>query len=179
MKGLHKLVFALSIMLVAVSCGKKNVPQSSYFFTFKVRISKKITEPTIVNGYYGQMNQYKNNTSSKTDSLSIVNGNRQTVNYSILLFETNKKDIIESVSYTKDGLKFYDLKKLKKEDVKPKFIIIPNKKGFYQVDNNDKAYHVLIRINKKTGYYPGGLGTFEKLNNELKQLEMKVDLRGR
>ena len=175
MRGLSKLVLALSILLVVASCGKKNVPLTNYFFTYKVAIKKKILEPTIINGYYGQMNLYKGDFSTKNDSTGTSTKLPQPVNYSILLFEESQKEILESVVYSKGNTKYYDLGKLKKQDIQPKFEIVPNKSGFYQADTNGTAYLVLIRLNKRQGYYSGGLGTLKAVNNELINLEMRID----
>lgn len=172
MRGLSKLVLALSILLVVASCGKKDIPLTNYFFTYKVAIKKKITEPTIINGYYGQMNLYKGNFS---EDLGEEGKKPQAANYGILLFEESQKELLEAVVYSKGNTKFYDLSKLKKQDIQPKFEIIPNKSGFYQVDTNGVAYMVLIRLNKRQGYYSGGLGTLKAVTNELINLEMRID----
>ncbi len=174
MKGLHKLVFAFSILLMVASCGKKNSTPTRHFFTYKVAISNKIKEPTIVNGYYGHMNLYEGDFSTQDSTKT-----PEAVDKCILLFETKNKDFIESTSYMKDGVKFYNLKKLKKEGIEAKFEIIPNKHGFYQVDNNSTSYLALIRLNKKTGYYKGGLHTLDILNNELKSLEFRIDYKAK
>lgn len=175
MRGLSKLVLALSILLVVASCGKKNVPLTNYFFTYKVAIKKKILEPTIINGYYGQMKLYKGDFSAKNDSTNTTVKTPQPANYSILLYEMQNKEAIDAVSDTKDGTLFYNLKKLKKAEIEPKFEIVPNKSGFYQFDNNGSSYLVLIRLNKRTGFYPGGIGTLEGQTNTLKEQEMRVD----
>lgn len=172
MRGLNKLVLAISVLLLVASCNRKNVPQKTYFFTFNVKISKRITEPTIINGYYGTMNLYKGDF-SKTDSLNTKEPVPE--RFEILLFETSKKEILDGVSYLKDGTVFYDLKKLKKAEVEAKFIITPNKSGFYQFDPNDNDYLALICINKSTGYYPGGLGTLQSPNGSTRKLEMRID----
>lgn len=172
MRGLNKLVLAVSVLLLVASCNKKNVPQKTYFFTFNVKMSKKITEPTIINGYYGTMHLYKGDF-SKTDSL---NTNEPVpARFEILLFEADKKEILDGASYLKDGKVFYDLKKLKKAEVEPKIIITPNKSGFYQFDPNDANYLALICINKRTGYYPGGLASLVSPNGSTKKLDMRVD----
>lgn len=175
MRGLSKLVLALSILLVVASCGKKDVPLTTYFFTYKVAISKKIKEPTIINGYYGQMNLYKGDFSAKNDSTGVSAKLPEPAEYGILLYEMQNKQAIDSASFIKDGTVFYDLKKLKKAEIEPKIVLIPNKYGFYQFDNNGTSYLALFRMNKRTGYYPGGLGTLEGLVNTLKEQEMRID----
>ncbi len=172
MRGLNKLVLAIAVLIAVASCNKKDVPQKSYFFSFKVNISNKITEPTIINGYYGQMNLYKGDFSVQDST------NTKTpvpASYTVLIYEAANKDKIEATAYTKNDKKFYSLKKIKKQDIQPKFVLTPNKKGFYQFDPNDNEYVALICINKRTGYFPGGLGTLPAPNNELRQLEMRVD----
>ncbi len=172
MRGLNKLVLAIAVLIAVVSCSKKDVPQKSYFFSFKVNISNKITEPTIINGYYGQMNLYKGDFSVQysTNTKSPV-----PASYTVLIYEAANKDKIEAAAYTKDGKKFYRLKDIKKQEIKPKFTLIPNKSGFYQFDPNDNDYVALICINKRTGYFPGGLGSLSAPDNQLRQLEMRVD----
>ncbi|OEK00586.1 hypothetical protein BFP97_03280 [Roseivirga sp. 4D4] len=172
MRGVNKLVLAIAVLLLAASCNKKDVPQKDYFFTFKVKMSKKITEPTIINGYYGTMNLYKGDF-----SVSDSTNTKQPVpaTYEILLFETSQKDVIDATSYLKDGKLFYDLKKIKKAKVEAKFIITPNKSGFYQFDPNDADYLALICINKRTGYYPGGMATLPSPNGSTRKLDMRVD----
>lgn len=175
MRGLSKLVLALSILLVVASCGKKDVPVTTYFFTYKVAINKKIKEPTIINGYYGQMNLYKGDFSAKNDSTGTSAKQPESANYSILLYEMQHKELIDSASFIKDGTLFYNLKKLKKAEIEPKYELIPNKSGFYQFDNNGASYLALIRMNKRMGYYPGGLGMLKGLINTLKEQEIRID----
>ncbi|MBO3697687.1 hypothetical protein [Roseivirga sp. E12] len=172
MRGLNKLVLAISVLLLAASCNKKDVPQKNYFFTFNVKIGKRVTEPTIINGYYGTMNLYKGDFSA-TDSANV----KQPVpaRFEILLFETSKKEAIDAASYIENGKVFYNLKQIKKADVKPKFIITPNKSGFYQFDPNDADYLALICVNKRTGYYPSGLGTLPSPGGVTRKLDMRVD----
>lgn len=172
MRGLNKLVLAVSVLLLVASCNKKDVPQKNYFFTFNVKIGKRITEPTIINGYYGTMNLFKGDFSA-TDSANVKQP--EPARYEILLFETNQKEALDASSYIKDGKIFYNLKQIKKADVKPKFIITPNKSGFYQFDPNDHDYLALICINKRTGYYPGGMANLPSPNGSTKKLDMKVD----
>ncbi|MFT6871380.1 MAG: hypothetical protein ACJAVN_000378, partial [Roseivirga sp.] len=92
MRGFNKLVLAISVLLLVASCNKKDVPQKTYFFTFNVKMSNKINEPTILNGYYGTMNLYKGDF-SKTDSLNT----REPVpaRFEILLFEESTKEILD------------------------------------------------------------------------------------
>jgi len=175
MRGLNKLFLALSILLVVASCGKKDVPQKVRFFTFKVAINRKIVEPTIINGYYGQMNLYKGDFATKNDSTGLVAKQPEPARYSILVYEAQNKAAIDSAGYMKNGKQFYNLKKLKKAEIQPKYEVIPNKSGFYQIDNSNTPYLVLICLNKRTGYFPGGVGTLPGLTGELKQLEMRVD----
>ncbi|MFY0592342.1 hypothetical protein [Roseivirga sp.] len=172
---MNKLFVAFTILLFVASCGKKDVPQKTFSFTFKVAIKKQILEPTIINGYYGQMNLYKGDFRAKNDSTGLSENQPVPARYSILLYEMQNKDAIDSAGYTKDGKQYYDLKKLKKADVQPKYEIIPNKSGFYQIDNNGISYLTLICLNKKTGYFPGSVGTLPGLSGELKQLEMRID----
>ncbi|OEK04968.1 hypothetical protein [Roseivirga misakiensis] len=175
MRGSNKLVVAVAILLIVGSCGKKNVPQNTFFYTFKVAIKKQITEPTIISGYYGQMNLYKGDFSVKNDSTGVSEKKPVPARYSILLYEARNKGAIDSAAYTKNEKQYYNLKKLKKASIEPKFEVVPNKSGFYQIDNNGTPYLVLICLNKKTGYFPGGVGTLPGLSSELKQLEMRVD----
>lgn len=172
MKGFNKLVLAISVLLLIASCNKKDVPQKTYFFTFNVKMSNKINEPTILNGYYGTMNLYKGDF-SKTDSLNT----REPVpaRFEILLFEESTKEILDKTSYLKDGKVFYDLKKIKQAEIEPKIIITPNKNGFYQFDPNDADFLAIICINKRTGYYPGGLGMLQSPNGSTRKLDMRID----
>lgn len=172
MRGLNKLVLAIAVLIAVASCNKKDVPQKSYFFSFKVKMSKRISEPTIINGYYGQMNLYKGDFSVKDST----NTNEPVpASYPILIYQAVHKDKIEATSYLKDGKIFYNLKEIKKLDIEPKIVLTPNKAGFYQFDPNSNEYVALIRINKRTGYYSGGLGSFFSRETQLRQLEIKVD----
>lgn len=165
MRDLSRFILAFSILLVVTGCGKKNVPQRDYFFTFKVAINNKITEPTIINGYYGTMNRYADGPESTPEAS----------NNCILLYELRHKEAIEAATVQKNGTTFYNLKKLRKQDVKPKFVIIPNKKGFYQIDTNDKSYYAMIKVKGNLGYFNGGVTVLNQLSNELRELEMRVD----
>ena len=155
----------LVFLLLNISCVNKSVLQNGYFFKFKISISNKITRPTIINGYYGTMNRY----------LAGPGSAPQPVRNHILLYELEHKEAIENAAVQKNGTIFYDLKNLRKADVKPKFIIVPNRKGFYQIDTNNKSYCVLIRAKRNLGYFSGGAAMLQKLSNEVRELEMRID----
>lgn len=165
MRDLSRLTLLLTLAIVMTGCGKRNVPQQDYSFKFKVAIANKITEPTIINGYYGTMNRYSDGPESDPE----------TTKNCILLYEVQHKEALDAAVVQKNGTTFYDLRKLKKSEVEPKFIIIPNKKGFYQVDTNDKSYYALIQVKRNLGYYNGGVTLLNQLSNELRELEMRVD----
>ena len=166
--------FLVLANLMLSGCRKDDVPQEAYYFTFKVNISNKITEPTIVNGYHGTLIDKNGKVKLKKDSIEAnitpVADNR------IYLFEVDKKAAIEEAATTgKNGVTVYDLKKLKKADIKAKFIIKPNKSGFFQFDTGDKPYIPLIEVKGKVAYYPGGLTSLPALTGELINLDLAVD----
>lgn len=162
------ILSALLVFAVAVSCKKESVPQKSLDFNFKVKMSKRINDATIISGFYGHLKEYVGQ-----DSVGVP------VQNSILLYDITHKETIESVAYQSEGTTFYDLKKLKKQDIKPKLTVIPNKQGFYQFDLGDLEYCVLIEVKKNTGYYRGGMQVFKGTSDQLNDRELRIDYKSK
>ena len=172
-----KKVLPLFVLLatIVLSCNKGGTAKSSsgYFFDYRVSISNKMEEASIINGYWGYVKLYKGNfmpdPSAEKPREPKIATNR------LLFYEAEWKEAIEATAVTRNGTKFYDLNKINRQDIKPKIVIIPNRKGFYQFDPNGKNYVGLIQISKRFGYMNGGLKEFGGLNNELVNLEMRID----
>ena len=174
-----KNIALLALTLLALSsCNKKDKPlKKDYFFTYNVRIANKITEPTIISGYHGTVNFYEGDFMPKKNpetGEAIINKPKPVRN-EILIYTGDHKGKIDSVAYEDNGFKFYDLKKLKKQKVKPKYIIKPNKSGFYQIDLGTGEYVALIRVKKTKGYFNGGARILSATTGTLKELEMMID----
>ncbi|WP_339608185.1 hypothetical protein [uncultured Roseivirga sp.] len=162
------ILSALLVFAVAVSCKKESVPQKPLDFNFKVKMSKRINDATIISGFYGHLKEYVGQ-----DSVGVP------VQNSILLYDITHKEAIESVAYQSEGTTFYDLKKLKKQDIEPKLTVIPNKQGFYQFDLGDLEYCVLIEVKKNTGYYRGGMQVFKGTSDQLNDRELRIDYKSK
>ena len=93
----------------------------------------------------------------------------------ILVYTGDMKEKIEATAYQEDGITFYNLKQLRKVKVAPKYIIEPNKSGFYQMDLGTGDYCILIKVKKHKAYFNGGLKSVTTKPGELKELEMRVD----
>ena len=98
-----------------------------------------------------------------------------TVRNELYLYESSYLEQIQEAKVRKDGTDFYDLKKLEKNDIKPKFIVRPNKSGFYQIDTNQNEYLLLIEARKNLGYYNGGPLKVGGNSNQLRLMNMKID----
>ena len=149
---LKTVAFMALAVLALSSCNKKNTPskKKDYLFTYNVRVPNKITEPTIISGFYGKVKKYEGNFMPAMDAEgNDVTNKPEIVRNEILIFTADLKGKIDSASYRDDDVLFYDLKKLKKAKVKPKYVITPNKSGFYQIDLGTGEYLALIKINKK------------------------------
>lgn len=172
---MKKVLGLLIMVLLVAACKKESTPKSSdgYFFDYKVSISNKIEEPTIINGYYGYVHEYKGNFMPNPEAAEPKKP--KVVTNQILFFDAVWKEEIEKTAITKDGIKFYDLRKIKQENIQPKFFIYPNKQGFYQFDTNGRKYVGLIQVTKRLGYMNGGLKEFGGLNNQLINYEMRID----
>ncbi len=173
--GMLKKAFLLIAVILFVSgCKKDSTPKSArgYFFDYRVSMSNKLDEATIINGYWGYVKEYKGDfqpTLGEKPKEPKIATNR------LLFFEADWKDQIEATAITKNGVKFYDLSKISKQDIEPKITIYPNKKGFYQFDPNGRNYVGLIQVSKRLGYMNGGLKEFGGLNNELVNFDMRID----
>ena len=174
-----KVFLLVMSVLVLAGCKKDSVPKKKkvYEFTYKIRMPKKITEPTIISGFYGKVMKYEGNfmpsVNNETDE-AIVKKPVPAQN-EILVYPAEFKDKIVSVAYEEEGITFYDLKKLKKLKVNPKYVIKPSKEGFYQLDLATGDYCVLLKIKKKKAYYNGGVATLSATTSDLKELEMRID----
>lgn len=167
------LAITLFTSFLVLGCKKDNTPVAgNYYFNYKVRISDKIEEPTIINGYYGKVRKYEGDFMPSPDTEA---REPEVAKNIILFFEARFQEEIEETVFTKDGTQFYNLKAIEKKGIQPKVIIFPNDDGFYQIDTNANEYVALIRINAKRGYFNGGLQKFGGLNNELKEQEMRID----
>jgi hypothetical protein len=170
---LKALPLILLALFVLGSCKKKNTPQKEdYFFTYHVRVSKNIVEPTIISGFHGKVMNYEGDFQPSPDVDPRV---PEPVRNEILVFTANLKDKIEAVAYQEEGITFYNLKKLKKQEVLPKYIVKPNKSGFYQMDLGTGEYCFLIRVSKTRGYINGGVQTIKTDATQLKEMEMRID----
>lgn len=148
------ILFSIALSVLAVSCKKDTVPQQDdYYFTFRVKMSNKINQPTIINGYYGHVLLYDGNFMPTTDGPAKT---PDTVRNELYVYEASLLDSLEQGKIQIEGGEFYDLKKLDKNNIKPKFIIKPNKSGFYQIDTNAKEYLMLIKVTDRLGYNNGG-----------------------
>lgn len=167
----------LSLVLIAIfalgSCKKKNTPQKEdFFYTYKVRIKKNIVEPTIISGFYGKVMRYEGDF---MPSPGVEPNQPEVAKNEILVYTADLKEKIEEAAYQEDGITFYNLKKLKKQEVAPKYIVIPNKSGFYQMDLGAGDYCFLIRLKKNKAYINGGVQTITTVAGELKEMEMRID----
>ena len=171
MRG-KSILLGLVLVTVVFSCRKKEIPiQEDHYFSFEIKISNKITEPTIINGYYGHVLEYKGDFMPSTDG----NINKpDTVKNALYFYEISFLEQIQQSKVQKNGTDFYDLKLLAKNEVLPKFIIKPNKSGFYQIDTNKKEYLVLIEARKNLGYFNGGPMKLST-NNQLIFMDMRID----
>lgn len=172
---MKKLGFAICCLVILAGCKRESNPVSAngYFFDYKVRISNNLTEPTIINGYYGKVQEYKGNympdPSSEEARKPKVATNR------LVFYEADFRELIESAKIERNGTTFYDMSKLGKEELEPKFYIYPNKEGFYQFDTNGRKYIGFIQISKRLLYLNGGIKEFGGLNNQLINFDMRID----
>lgn len=174
-----KTVALLALAFIALSsCNKKSKPlKPGYFFTYNVRIANKITEPTIISGFHGKVLNYEGDFQPKInpETKEAIVREPETVRNEILIYTADLKGKIDSAAFEDNGFTFYNLKKLKKAKVKPKYIIRPNKSGFYQLDLGTGEYLALIRIKKNRGYFNGGVRTLSATTGSLKELDMMID----
>lgn len=173
------ILSSLFVTAFFLGCKKENVPQEDkqYYFTYRVKIADKIKEPTIISGFYGHVMEYKGDFMPQiSDSTTQTKANKPVpVRNKILLFQADQKEAIESVAYQEEGITYYNLKKLKKMRVEPKYTIVPNKSGFYQFDLGDKEYYILLELKKNKGYYNGGVQLLKGTTSTLQELELRVD----
>lgn len=167
------LTIVLLVLVSFVACKKESVPtQDEYYYSFKVKISNKIKEPTIINGYHGYVLLYEGDFMPSTEEEVQA---PDTVRNDLYFYEESFLSELQSVTFEKDGTTFYDLKALEDKDIEPKFIVKPNKHGFYQIDTNDDLYLVLIKTSKNTGYYNGGALQIGGDDLRLRNLNMRID----
>ena len=174
-----KAIALLTLTLLALgSCHKKSNPtkrKKKYFFTYQVRISGRITKPTIISGYYGKLMKYEGDFMPKTEG----KGNEAApqpvpVQNKILIYTAEHKGKIDSAAYREDGTTFYNLKQLARAKVKPKYVIKPNKSGFYQIDLGTGEYLALIKIKKNKAYFNGGVRSLSAKNDLLEELDLVI-----
>ncbi len=167
MRGKLSSFIFIVLLLFLHACGKENVPQKEsqeepLALTFKLKMHKKLGEPTIINGYYGRL-LVSGEPKKQLDSTAIRGLPSRNPIY---VYEASSLPGLEKVAFQKKGKTFYDLKKAEeKENVVPRYIIKPNKSGFYQIDTDNKMYYLLIETDRNTGYYPTGplkIGSTEK-----------------
>jgi hypothetical protein len=168
------ILSVLIIFSLTVGCKKKDSKKvdKDYFFSYRVEISKRILEPTIISGFYGRVMEYKGNFQP------VTNGEAKKPEPSqdrILLFLADNKAAIDEAAYEEGGKTFYNLRKLSKKKVEPKYTIIPNKSGFYQFDLGDQEYYALIQIKKSKGYFNGGAKLLKGTVSTLEELEIRID----
>ena len=174
-----KTVALLTLTLLALgSCHKKSNPtkrKKKYFFTYQVRISRRITKPTIISGYYGKLMKYEGDFTPKTEKGNETRPQAVPVQNKILIYTAEHKGKIDSAAYLENGITFYNLKQLARAKVKPKYVIKPNKSGFYQIDLGTGEYLALIKIKKNKAYFSGGVRSLSAKNDLLEELEMRID----
>lgn len=168
MRGKLSGFIFIGLLLFIYSCGKKNVPQQEspeerLPLTFNVKISKNLEEPTIINGYYGKLLVASDQKRTTTDTTATQDKPSRNLIY---VFEASALPALEKVAFEKKGETFFDLKKAEEDErTIPRYIIKPNKQGFYQIDTDSKIYYLLIATDRNTGYYPSGplkIGTKEE-----------------
>ncbi len=170
------LLFICSFVLLAACQKKATTKNESTMIGYDVKILKKITEPTIIAGFYGKVLKYEGDFMPKTVADSTVKTKQpEPTQTAILLFPIEMKDQIEEVKYEEKGTTFYNLKTLKKKNILPKYRFVPNKIGFYQMDLGEVEYCILLEIKGKKGYYNGGLGVISSTHDKLVELDMRVD----
>jgi hypothetical protein len=172
---MKKLLFILGLTLILFGCKKESNPVSSqgYFFDYNVRMKNGLTEPTIVNGYWGFVKEYKGDFMPNPDAEQAREPKIKTNR--LVFYEAEFKDKIEAAAIDRNGTTFYDMSKINKEDLQPKFYIYPNREGFYQFDTNGKKYIGFIQISKRLLYMNGGIKEFGGLNNQLINFDMRID----
>ena len=92
----------------------------------------------------------------------------------ILIYTAEHKGKIDSAAYQEDGITFYNLRQLAKSKVKPKYVIKPNKSGFYQIDLGTGEYLALIKIKKNKAYFSGGVRSLSAKNDLLEELDLVI-----
>ena len=160
----------LLLLVASAGCKKDEVPQESYYFTFNVRMSNKINEPTIVSGFYGTMTN--KNGKVKLKKNAIEENIKPVAQNKIYLYDADNIEQIRAHATESEDITLYDLRKLEKEDIKPKFIVTPNKSGFFQFDTGDKSYIPLVKVKGNKGYYPEGLKELPILSSELVKMDI-------
>ncbi len=172
-----KLIWVVIVVCVGISsCTKKANNQTDQIINYTVKISNKVTEPTIIGGFYGKVMLYEGDFMPKVSEAGSTETKQPEPSQApILLFPVELKEKIESVKYEEDGKSFYNLRALKNQKVLPKYRYVPNKSGFYQMDLGNKSYCVLLELKGSRGYYNGGIGTLQSQHNVLVELEMRVD----
>lgn len=159
MRGTKYGFILICFLFLLHSCGKNNVPQqespkASNALTFTLKIQKEMVEPTIINGYYGRLLTARDKKRKENDSTSVEGLPSRNLIY---IYEAEALPALNNAAFQKNGKTFYDFKKAEdNENVRPRYIIKPNKQGFYQVDTDSKIYYLLIATDKSTGYYPTG-----------------------
>ncbi|WP_420387005.1 hypothetical protein [Roseivirga sp.] len=167
------ILLGLLLTTLIVGCKKDEVPvQDDYYFTYEIKISNRISEPTIINGYYGHVLLFEGDFMPSTEGTAKA---PDTVRNELYFYDADKLEALEAAKVQRDGVDFYDLRKLKKDDVTPKYIIKPNKKGFYQIDTNNQNYLVLIEVKKNLGYFNGGPFKAGHETTQLRTRNMNID----
>ena len=158
------LIATISCVLLQ-SCQKKVATATEKFdVNYKVPISNKIKEPSIISGFFG--------TVTKTNKKK---GTTDPSKTAVLIYPFDLKEQIEAVKYEENGVTFYNLKALASQGVLPKYKFIPNKSGFYQMDLGEEQFCILLEVGNKKGYYPGGLGVLSASMSVLMQLDLSAD----
>lgn len=172
---MKKGLLIVCCLLFFVGCKKDSTPKSAqgYFFDFKIRMDKDINEPTIVNGYYGKVLEYKGD--FMPDPTAETQKEPKIATNTLVFYEIDWKDEIAKAAIERNGVTFYDMSKIRAEQIQPKVYISPNRNGFYQFDTNGKKYIGFIQISKRLLYMNGGLKEFGGLNNELINFDMRID----
>ena len=162
----------LVLLLLFAACRKNSIPQVKTT-TLKVKIPNKIKEPTIISGFYGYVMKYEGDFMPKMSADGQNMTRKPTpVDNKLYIYAFDHREKIEQAKSASKGKGFYELRKI---DAKPKYIITPNKYGFYQMDLGEEKYCILIAVDKKHLYYNGGIGVISSSRKDLMQIEMRID----
>jgi len=184
MKNTHILLITL---ISLISCSKKEVenPKSIQFeentpvtskekeiVTDTVIIEANIIEPTIKNGLFGFVIEWKGDFMPG----STPTGTKDSIQRDIYIYEKLTFDSIQNARTEKYSW-FWYVDSIKQKPLK---IVKTNNKGFFQVSLDSGNYSAFAKFNQNTFYTNGGtsdgqLGQVEYENNTLMQRNFDID----